>query len=247
MTEKEWTSLYRRKPKILAKKKVYFNARLGADIFYTDRFLPPNVDMKIKLIRSHRSFGLLYNTKTKTGEALDRDFKIVLKDLKLHMRKVLPTLAERDRYQARLQKTPCYLPYQASRMRQFTLPSYISSYTVTNIATGILPKTVIFCMLDAKVATTERKFNPFDFNDFNLSGFNLKKNGQNVFPRAFEVDVDDGNYVDLYRHVYDSLGVGHSNQSFGLTMDHFIKGKFFLAADLNPDRCNSYHTHPDAY
>ena len=102
-------------------------------------------------------------------------------------------------------------------------------------------------MLNRKVASYHPDMNPFDFPHFGLTSFNLKKNGQNIFPKALEVDIDDGNYVDLYRHVYDSLGVSHSNQSFGLSMRNFIKGKFFLVADLNPDRCNSYHVHPDAY
>ena len=242
-----YPGLYARKNKITDKKKVYFNTRMGADIFYMDRFLPPNVDIKIKLIRHHKSFGLLY-TKSRAADAVNKhDFKIVLKDLKLHMRKVLPTMAERDRYQARMLKTPCYLPYQATRMRQFTIPSGVSSHIVANVVTGILPKKVIFCMISSNITTDDRKYNPFNFKHNKLTGFNLKKNGQNVFPRALEMNVDDGNYVDVYRHLYENLGVSHSNQSFGLTMDHFIQGNFFLAADLNPDRCNSYHLHPDAY
>ena len=239
--------LFNRKSKITGKKKVYFNTRIGADIFYTDRFLPPNVDIKIKLIRHHKSFGLLY-TKSQVAEAPNKhDFKILLKNLKLHMRKVLPTMAERDRYQARMLKTPCYLPYQATRMRQFTIPSGISSYIAANVVTGILPKKVIFCMISTHITTNNRAYNPFNFQHNNLTGFNLKRNGQNVFPRALEMDIDNGNYVDMYRHMYENLGVGHGNQSFGVNMDHFLHGKFFLVADLNPDRCNSYHVHPDVY
>ena len=47
--------------------------------------------------------------------------------------------------------------------------------------------------------------------------------------------------------MYDSLGVKHGNHSFGMTPYEFQHGKTFLVADLNPDQCNSYHTHPDVY
>ena len=79
-------SLNKRKQLILEGKKVYFNTLLAVDLFDTDRFLPPNVDIKIKLVRSAEKFGLFQDA----TEA--KSFKIVLKDVKLHMRKKLPTL-----------------------------------------------------------------------------------------------------------------------------------------------------------
>ena len=235
-----------RKKLILDNKKVYFNTRLGVDLFYSDRFLPPNIDIKIKLIRNKETFGLLYEPTTGTP-AVTKNYRIVLKDLKLHMRKVLPTLQERDNYKARLMKSPCYLPYKASKLRHFTIPSGVGSHTVSNVATGILPKTVIFAMISSKAMNLDTTANPFNFQHFNLTSFNIKKNGQNVFPKAIECNFEDGNWVDLYRHLYDSLGVQHGNNSFGLTIQHFVQGKTFLAADLNPDQCNLYHTHPDNF
>ena len=244
----ETKGLQLRQKIILQKSKVYFNARLGVDLFYSDRFLPPNIDIKIKLIRNKETFGLLYNPTTGTGDAaVTKNYKIVLKDLKLHMRKVLPTLQERDNYKARLLKSPCYLPYKASKLRHFTIPSGVASHTVPNIATGILPKTLIFGMISSKAMNLEKNHNPFNFQHFNLTSFNLKKNGQNVFPKAIECNFEDGDYMDLYRHLYDSLGIQHGNNSFGLTIAHFKYGKTFLAADLNPDQCNLYHTHPDTF
>ena len=65
---------------IVNSKKVYFCSRLGADIMLPDKYIPPCVDIKIKLIRNNPTFGILH------GED-DKSFKIVLKDLKLKMRK----------------------------------------------------------------------------------------------------------------------------------------------------------------
>ena len=71
-------SLNKRKQLISEGKKVYFNTRLAVDLFDTDRYLPPNVDIKIKLVRSAEKFGLLQENTAKS-------FKIVLKDVKLHI------------------------------------------------------------------------------------------------------------------------------------------------------------------
>ena len=163
------------------------------------------------------------------------------------MRKVLPTLQIRDNYNARLLKTPCYLPYKASKLRHFTIPEGVGSYNIPNVTYGILPKSVIFAMIHSEAMNLNPIYNPYNFEHFNLERFNITINGQNVFPKAIETNFQNGDVLDLYRHMYDSLGVKHGNNSFGTTIGDFKNGKTFLVADLNPDQCNLYHTHPDAY
>ena len=233
-------SLKKRRQLISGLKKVYFSSRLAVDLFYTDRFLPPNVDIKIKLVRSSEKFGVLHGV-------ADKSFKIVLKDLKLQMRKVLPTLEERERFKARLLREPCYLPFKASRMRNYVIPIGVSSINIANISNGILPKSVYFVMIHNQALSHDPTKNPFNFQHFNLSSYNLKKNGQCVFPRPFQIKPKDGDAVELYRHLYDSIGISHSNQSIGMSYEDFLNGRFVLAADLTPDQCNSFHAHPDVY
>ena len=91
-----YNSFNKRKKLILNGKKVFFNTRIAVDLFDTDRFLPPNVDIKIKLVRSAEKFGLLQDP------AAAKPYKIVLKDVKLHMRKVLPTLMLRESFKNKL-------------------------------------------------------------------------------------------------------------------------------------------------
>ena len=233
-------SMKKRREIMINKKKVFFSTRLAVDLFHTDKFLPPNVDMKIKLVRSPEKFGLLQ-------EEDGKSFKIVLKDLKLQMRKVLPTLEERERFKARLLREPCYLPFKASRMRHYVIPTGVSSINIANISNGILPKSVYFVMIHNQAMSHEPDQNPFNFQHFNLSSYNLKRNGQCVFPRPFQINPEIGDAVELYRHLYDSIGISHGNQSIGMTFDDFLNGRFVLAADLTPDQCNSFHAHPDVY
>ena len=237
----ETYSLEKRKKLMSNGKKVFFKTRIAVDLFDTDRFLPPNVDIKIKLVRSAETFGLLQDP------AAAKPFKIVLKDVKLHMRKVLPTLMLRESFKNKLLKEPCYLPFSATRLRHYVIPQGVSSFNIANIANGTLPKQVFFVMVHNQAMSHAPNKNPFNFQHFNLSSFNLKKNGQCVFPKPFQPNIEEGYAVDLYRHLYDSIGISHSNQSIGLTYDAFINGRFFLAADLTPDQCNSYHIHPENY
>ena len=109
------------------------------------------------------------------------------------------------------------------------------------------PNKCFFVMVDNQAMSHAPNKNLFNFEHFNLSSFNLKKNDQCVFPKPFQPNIQEGDAVDLYRHLYDSIGILHGNQSIRLLYDAFINGRFFLAADLTPDQCNSYHIHPENY
>ena len=174
-------SLCTRKKLMMNSKKVFFNTRIAVDLFDTNQFLPPNVDIKIKLVRSPETFGLLQDP------AVAKPFKIVLKDVKLHMRKVLPTLMLRESFKNKLLREPCYLPFSATRLRHYVIPQGVSSFNITNIANGTLPKQVFFVMVHNQAMSHASNKNPFNFQHFNLSSYNLKKTANAYFPNLFNL------------------------------------------------------------
>ena len=232
------TNLTARRDLLTDHKKVYFCSRLGADFMYTDKYLPPNVDIKIKPVRAHPQFGILHNGVGKT-------YVVLLKDLKLKMRKVLPSPQQRDAFTLKLSRELCYIPYKMTQFKVFVIPANVTTYTVTNVASQILPKQLIMCMIHNQALSQSSWRNPFNFQHFDLYHFNVIKNGQCVFPKAFQPDFANDNYLDLYRHMYDSIGYGISNYTCSISMEACKKGRCFLTVDLTPDRCNSYHIHPD--
>ena len=91
------------------------------------------------------------------------------------MRKVLPTLLLRESFKNKLLKEPCYLPFSATRLRHYVIPQGVSSFNIANIANGTLPKQVFFVMVHYQAMSHAPDKNPFNFQHFNLSTFNLKK------------------------------------------------------------------------
>ena len=94
--------------------------------------LPPNVDIKIKLVRNNPQFGIPHNE-------VGKNYVIKLKDLKLKMRKVLPSAQLRDAFKLSLAQEPCYIPYKMTQFNVFVIPAGVTTYTVTNVASQILP------------------------------------------------------------------------------------------------------------
>ena len=99
---------------------------------YTDKYLPPNVDIKIKLVRNNPQFGILHK---ETG----KNYVVKLKALKLKMRKVLPSAQLRGAFKLKLALEPCYIPYKMTQFKVFVIPAGVTTYTVNNVASQILP------------------------------------------------------------------------------------------------------------
>ena len=131
------------------------------------------------------------------------------------------------------------------QFKVFVIPAGVTTYTVTNVASQILPKQLIMCMIHNEALSHKSSHNLFNFQHFDLNHFNVIKNRQCVFPKAFQPNFDSDNYLDLYRHMYHSISYGISNYICSVSKEAFKKGRCFLTVDLTPDRCNSFHIHPD--
>ena len=217
-------------------KKVYFSSTIGADVLHMDKYLPPNIDIKIKLKRFNRKFGVLQDVN-------DRTFSISLQDLKLRMRKVLPSLKVRNRMSARLQSSPGFISYEDTQLKQFHIPKGSTNYSANFINTdiGIMPLQVVFTFIDSSVLSKEKtKLRPFYFDHANLSSVMIKKNGRPLLPSALECNFDenDPDFMYLYDHFRSNVG-----SKFNIITDAYVKGQFFLFFDLTPDKCHSFHNH----
>ncbi len=220
--------------KIINDKKVYFSSTLPADIFYTDKYLPPNVEITVVLRRFNPCFGLLQDNPNKV-------YRIRLKELKLRMRKVLPCERVRNRLNAELLKgRPFFLPFKDTQMKHYLIPSGSLSFSANHINNSeMLPQQIIFCMLrsDLFAKGPSDQF-PFKFKHADLASVILKNNGRLLMPRPIECKILTGDYMELYDHFQSNVGGRNC-----ISPQAFTEGQMFLAFDLTPDKCLSFHNH----
>ena len=168
---------------IVGGKKIYFNLALAADVFFMDKYLPPNIDIKIKFRRHKTIFAL------GSLEDTSKNFDVYLDDVKLFMRKVLPTLSLRERYKARLLRSPCIIRYKDSRLKTHIVPMNVTNFIINNINNDVLPTQIIFAFQDASYfsKSAETSGFPHDFDDLNIITFNLKKMDKIYYLNLFSV------------------------------------------------------------
>ena len=231
----ESDSLKKRNKWIKKSKKVYFMTPLYLDIFQCERLLPPNVGLKLRLIKAEDSFGLIGPT---------NDFKISIKDLKLYVRKIEINEKLRIKHQHQISSKDMIFPYPCSTVRSYVIPSNITSTQIANICRGSIPKTVIACFVSSNSYSGKIDSNPFNFQHFDLNYLLLRVNGNPIPSQAFQPDFESGKYLREYRNMVDSCGILHDDVSNNITPKQFAKGKAYFVFDLSPDSCNGVHLHP---
>ena len=104
----------------------------------------------------------------------------------------------------------------------------------------MLPNQIIFAFTKSEFLTKNKSASwPFLFPYCSLTSVILKKNGKPLVPKPIECDFTNGNYVELYEHFNNNIGSRNR-----ITLKSFRNVDMFLAFDLTPDKCKSFHNHP---
>ena len=163
-----------RKKLIAGSKEVGFDIRPPVDLFNSgSKFLVPNVSLQLSIHRNDPTYGIIKKVNESTGVVDPNTYKIQITDLKLVMRKVLPSQEHLERYRAKLAVEDAILDFKDCPIRTFQIPHKISTINIPNISTGHLPKQIVFAFTKSEsfagtVFEDIYKMEPFDLSSFNL-------------------------------------------------------------------------------
>ena len=107
-----------------------------------------------------------------------------------------------------------------------------------------LPEQLIIFMADQDSFYGNCNKNPFNFQHYGCSEASIVVNGVHEPTEPWKIDIDAGDYIDLYTDFLLNTGVDNEDRDFGITQSDYIGGNFFLVFDRSKDKCNRYHRHP---
>ncbi len=234
----ETTGYSRRRELVKDNKKMYFECPLHASFFATgSRYLPPGVNVKIKLSRSPDAFTILANVTKKNA------YKLTIHDLVLRVKKIKVANAVLEAHARSFLKQNAILPFQKSYTRPFVIPSGITSYIVQNVVVGELPHTLLFGMVNATAMDGSPRLNPFVFNHNKLDGLYITVNGVMKPIEPYEFDFANKNYYRGYMDLLRTCGAGYGNATINVTPEEYASFLTLFAYDLSPDGCSGFHQH----
>jgi len=223
----------KRKKRIIG-KNYHFSMILHADFIQMERFLIPNTNINIKLIRNSDDYSMMSATSIA---------KVEFKSLRLSVHKIRIADEFNQAILANLNKEVAIYPITQSKIKTFLVQKGTKTTTIQNILNGPLPQSIILGFLNAKSFNGDVTVNPFYFNNFGLNLLNLKINGKPFHPRPLQPNYADEDYKREFRLLYDNTGIHHGNLTIDITEEEFVNNQCFYVFDFTPDLCNSFHLH----
>lgn len=198
--------------------------KLADGFFQQLRCIGPNVDIKIRLTRSTANFALVgLPLPAIQGHS---PYKIQLQDVVFHMKTNQVSsnvLTEHARLLKGGGKYKYPMTYYNTKM--FTIPKTAQSLVTETLFSGYVPQQIIIGLVDQKAISGDLKYDPFCFEDFNVSSVTLNAGDQYQYKR---VKVDKDNFMIAYQMMASAYPYN------GLDRKDYNNGNFLIVFDLVP-------------
>ena len=192
------------------------------DIFHTDRFLVPGVEMKIKLNLHQNGFILMSTVGTEKIEIIESKLRI------RHIN-VTPSVG------LQLNNTMVKYPLRTVSTHLKTLTNGVFSESFNNIFnSGIVPERLIICLIPNKAYNGDYTLNPFNFGHFALKTIKLAVNNAEIPEMAIDLS-DPGERIKGYNTLFAGDGTMHRGPGNDITRLDWDKGYGLFIYDLTPD------------
>ena len=185
--------------------------RLHSDLFHQNLDIPPNIDLKVRLLPGRKEFYL----KKPAGNAVAYRFQINKARLLIRTKEASPSLVLA--HERMLQKNNFRIPFNKVALKRLTVPTGVTNVEFDNIYTGQLPKRIICAMVRDTHMHGEYSTNPFFFQNFGLSYLSMKMNGMDIPRIPYQPNFATGDYIREYFLFLEGLGLDLGTKSINVT------------------------------
>ena len=201
---------------------------LFLDMTRQSAYLLPQVDFRVKLHPAKADFVLQSPT---PGAA----YKYMITKAVLYVRRMRVKDSVIRGHTDGLKVQNAKYPINHVDITSYTINKGISSYIKDQLFATQTPKMLIVGMLDHAAFNGTQASNPFDFQHFNLDKIGLYRDGELVPGQVYTPDFGGDKYTRSYSALMRVLNYFNTDDSNGLTMEHFKGGYALFGFDLTPD------------
>ncbi|XP_031788738.1 uncharacterized protein F54H12.2-like [Nasonia vitripennis] len=203
---------------------------LHCDVFNQNKFLLNGVELRLRLVRSKDAFCLMH--------ASDNDkFNVHIKEASLIVRRVKVSPGIMLAHANTLAKATAKYPINRVEVKAFTLHSGVHGDTLDNVILDQIPKRIIIGFVDNRAFNGNRKFNPFNFQHFNINYLSLYVDGVQIPSKPLQPRFTGSKpiFVECYHTLFSGTEIHFLNESLTVTRTDYNKDYCFFAFDLTPD------------
>jgi len=144
---------------------------IHADRFFQDRYLPSDVGLRVRLLRSKDSFCLM-------STHPNSRFKVKIHECKLYMQKVKLSPSIFVAHAKALEAGNCKYPIRRVICKTFTIPTGNLDCVQENVFAGTLPTRLVIGIVDNESYNGNYERNCFNFKHYSLTQLKVVLDGQ---------------------------------------------------------------------
>lgn len=202
---------------------------LFLDMTRQSRYLLPQTDMRFKFLPSKDDFCLLGLDAAKTG------FKVEIDKCILYVKRVRVNDSVISGHNSGLDRNNAKYLLQHTDIQTFTVPAGTRSFIKDRLFQSQTPKFLIVGLLEHEAFNGSLGKNPFNFQHFDLNKIALYRDGELGPTLIFSPNYSNGHYKRVYANTMSALHYYNTDDTNGMTLEHFEKGYNLYAFDLTPD------------
>ena len=218
-----------RKDLISESKRFEVRGPLSVDFFQSMRLLVTKADISLKVFFNEPKFFLHADTN-------DNDYKMVLEEAILYVRKVRVTPSIANSIDQKLNNEPALYPFIRREINSYNIPVGFSTFKQENIFRGQLANRYLIFLVDAGAANGDYEKNPFEFKHNGLTQVALFENGQNIAGDPIELDMTNNQTMNAYYQLLESIGsIGERAAYPPITYAEFLSHSTVFCFTRSPD------------
>ena len=203
--------------------------RIHSDIFFQDRFMLNEVNVKVELVTNKDSFCLM------SCEA-NASYKVKIISAVLLVRKVQLSpsvfLAHAKALESGLAK------YQTRRMQDIHHPGgKLGRKSREAVFTGQLPTSLVIGCVDIDAFNGSYTTNPYNFKNFALNKISIDLDGNT----QLKPNYASRQYIQAFISLFSGTGKENRDEGNDITREDYPRGYALYAFDLNPDLAEEGH------
>ena len=206
--------------------------RIHSDIFFQERFLPSDVNMRVRMLRNKDAFCLMSN-------AVNPSFKIKILDCKLFVRKVKLSPSVFLAHAKAFENANAKYPIRRVVVKSVTVPRGNMDMTQEALFSGQIPSRLIIGCVDNDAFNGSYTKNPYNFKHYNVNQIKVYLDGQGQHVKPIEPNFTGAQYITAYSSMFAGSGKLFQNEGTGISREDYTGGYTLYGFDLSPDQCES--------
>ena len=214
-------------------KEIDMIGRIHADIFFQERYMLNEVNLRVKLTRSKDVFCLM--------AAAGETYSVVIAAASLLIRKVKISPSVYLAHAKALENGTAKYPIRRVICKTFTVPTGYLDVSNEKLFTGQLPIRLVIGCVDNRAFNGDLARNPFNFQTFSLTELSVYLDGQLHGIKPLRLDYGKGQYITAFASLFSGTGKDNRDEGNEIDRSDFTNGYTLYAFDLTPDQSEADH------